>query len=68
MTIRAKAIAHAAACRAALAAGEPRPRWQGGSLADADLSGADITGCNFTDALIDIEQLDAAVNNQAAAV
>ena len=49
-TTRDLAISHAAACRAALAAGLPRPRWEGGSLRGANLAGADISGARLSGA------------------
>lgn len=44
-----QAEAHARVCRAAAAAGEPRPVWQGGSFRGVDLAGADLSGADFAD-------------------
>jgi len=50
MSARYNAIAHAAACRAALVSGKPRPQWSGANLLGADLYGADLTGANLSGA------------------
>jgi len=47
LTPRQAAEAHAAACRAALDAGEPRPAYTGPSLRGADLYGADLRGADL---------------------
>lgn len=47
MTIRNDVNAHARACRAALAEGGERPRWQGGSLRWANLRGANMYRANL---------------------
>ena len=53
MSIREAVIRHAALCREALAAGKPRPRWEGGSLGRAHLSSADLSGADLYDAKLD---------------
>ena len=53
-------IDHAAACREALDAGQPRPQWQGGDLSGADLSGANLSGASLSGAdLTDADITDA---------
>lgn len=47
MSLRAKAEAHAAVCREAMAAGHERPRWEGGCLKGAYLSGANLSGADL---------------------
>ena len=44
MSIREAVIRHAALCREALAAGKPRPQWEGGSLSGAFLNSTFLSG------------------------
>jgi hypothetical protein len=50
MPPREAVIAHAAACREAIAAGKPRPAYNGPSLAGANLAGANLAGANLAGA------------------
>ena len=47
MSVRDLAITHAAECRAAIANGKPRPKWEGGSLSGTYLGGADLGGADL---------------------